>query len=312
MRRQFVRVSATTAVVLAIGTGGALLGAGVADASSSVLADTCSGTLNGSPGDTAEMRQSAVIGPVTDVVRSIPLIGSGTANAVANAMNAKGPIPLGSFPASGSRTVPGGQIAAQVVNEVNSIPVLGPVLSIVDSGVTQKLGALCGMTLNAIPLPLPPPPVAAAPTSRPASPPSQAAPAPQNGTPGQASAGQPPAPQPGVPVGVGSAIPGTGGLGDYSGLGTVPSYDYGSLPGMFTAPSIDYTSLPGTGSTPDGTPGTGQTDNPTNLAGAANPLFGASGQGIGMPVAVAVLALGGVTAGLVRAWVLRRSLASAS
>lgn len=311
MRRQFVRVSATTAVVLAIGTGGALLGAGVADASSSVLADTCSGTFDGSPGEPAEMRQSAVIGPVTDVVRSIPLIGAGTADAVANAMNAKGPIPLGAFPSSGSRTVSGGQIATQVVNEVNTIPVLGPVLSLVDSGVTQKLTALCGMTLNAIPLPLPPPPPAAT-SNRPAPPPSQAAPPPQNGSPGQPAAGQPPAPQPGEPAGVGSAAPGTGGLGDYSGLGTVPSYDYGSLPGMFTAPSVDYTSLPGTGSTPDGTSDTGQNraDSPTNLAGAANPLSGLSGQGIGMPVALAVLALGGVTAGLVRAWVLRRSLAA--
>lgn len=321
MQRQLVRVSATTAVVLAIGAGGALLGAGLANAAPSALADTCSTTLLGQPGEPAELRQSAVVGPVTDVVKSIPLLGPSAAQTVANTMNSWAPLPLGSIPSTGSRTVPGSQIASQVVSEINNIPVLGLVLGLVDSGVTKSLTNLCTVTLSAIPLPpLPPlPPPLSQPSSRPASPPSQAAPPAQGGGPNQAPApGPSPAGGPLVGAGapgdpLGSAVPSVGDstFGGYSGAGLSPSYDFGQYPSTFTAPSIDYTSLPGADVPGSGnTPGGSAADSPTNLAGQANALSTTGEQGISMPIALAVLALGGVTAGLVRSWVLRRSMST--
>lgn len=329
MQRQFVRISATTAVVLAISTGGALLGADVATAASAptLIASDCSSTIKGAPGEPTALSQSAVVSPVTNIVKGIPLLGPAAAQTVASTMDSMPALPTGSIPAGGSRTVSGSQIADQVVSEINRIPVIGIAASLVDSQVRSTLSGLCNMTLSV--LPPPPPPPTQGSTQPSSQQPTHSTPPPSQGrTPsqsqqagGQPGVGQPGAGALGVPSDLsGTSVPGAGGAypgaeGGYPGsLATLPSFDFSQLPGTFTAPIVDYSALPGTGDAPGNGagPGSGQSspDSPSNVAGQAAVLAASNQQGIEMPVALAVLALGGVTAGLVRSWVLRRTSSS--
>lgn len=311
MRPRLVRISAGTAVVLALSTSGALLGAGVAGAAPEITLGSCNTTVQGSPGQPVGLSQSAVVAPVTNVVRGIPLLGPAAADTVANTMNSWGPMQLPAIPGAGSSTVSGNAIADQVIQEINGIPVLGLALGLVDSGVRSSLSTLCSVTEKVLPPPPPPPP-----TNRPTT---QPAPPPPGGQPGgDPTTTQNRGPSGGVPAGPGgSGLPGgdpgsgtvlPGGSGGFPGtsLGTVPSYDFTALPGAFTAPNIDYSALPSVTDGPGGQPN-GYADSPNNVAGQANLLNAASDQGIQLPIAVAVLALGAVTAALVRSFVLRRS-----
>ncbi|MEQ0559514.1 hypothetical protein ABJI51_27605 [Amycolatopsis sp. NEAU-NG30] len=142
--------------------------------------------------------------------------------------------------------------------------------------------------------------------------------APQGGTP----AGQSPIPEANSPLLPGfSGTPMFGGFPFSVGTGYAPMRDYSGIPfamaGLFTpSPAIRYGSqIPGyapqyglTG--PDGN----ATDNSgVQTAGRAEALPSASDgftNGSNLPLLIAVLALSGVSAGLVRTWVLRRMAAA--
>jgi hypothetical protein len=142
--------------------------------------------------------------------------------------------------------------------------------------------------------------------------------APQGGTP----AGQSPIPEANSPLLPGfSGTPLFGGFPFSVGTGYAPMRDYSGIPfataGLFTpSPAIRYGSqIPGyapqyglTG--PDGN----ATDNSgVQTAGRAEALPSASDgftNGSNLPLLIAVLALSGVSAGLVRTWVLRRMAAA--
>jgi hypothetical protein len=140
----------------------------------------------------------------------------------------------------------------------------------------------------------------------------------QGGTP----AGTTPIPEANSPLLPGfSSIPVFGGFPFALGAGYAPMRDYSGIPfataGLFTpSPAIRYGSqIPGyapqyglTG--PDGTPGS---NSGVQTAGQAEALPSASDgftNGSNLPMLIAVLALSGVSAGLVRTWVLRRMAAA--
>ncbi|WP_439385055.1 hypothetical protein [Amycolatopsis lexingtonensis] len=146
--------------------------------------------------------------------------------------------------------------------------------------------------------------------------------APQGGTP-QGSGGIPEANSPLLPgFSGGGASPAFGGFPFSIGTGYAPMRDYSGIPfataGLFTpSPAIRYGSqIPGyapqyglTG--PDGTAADGSSG--VQTAGRAEALPSASDgftNGSNLPLLIAVLALSGVSAGLVRTWVLRRMAAA--
>jgi hypothetical protein len=115
-----------------------------------VLGD-CAATVSGTPGASITLSPQAVLTPVLNVVHSIdPLnvltpIVSGVVSTLPN-------IPLGSVPTNGAaqRVISGGQIADAVSVQLGKIPVLGPVLATVVSGVQQTLGATCSIVVNVV------------------------------------------------------------------------------------------------------------------------------------------------------------------
>ncbi|MCR6489501.1 hypothetical protein M8542_42460 [Amycolatopsis sp. OK19-0408] len=143
--------------------------------------------------------------------------------------------------------------------------------------------------------------------------------APQGGTPAGGT-GIPEANSPLLPGFSGS--PAFGGFPFTLGTGYAPMRDYSGIPfataGLFTpSPAIRYGSqIPGYApqyglNGPDGTASSGNAGIQT--AGQAEALPSASGgftNGSNLPLLIAVLALSGVSAGLVRTWVLRRMAAA--
>jgi hypothetical protein len=214
------------------------------------------------------------------------------------------------------------KVTVNVVNTVVSpVPVVGgPAASAINQGVQgvtsgtqQGLSALNG---RGQPAPQQPGPGAG---GNPQQPPSSGGTggAPQGGTP----AGTMPIPEANSPLLPGfSSTPVFGGFPFTLGTGYAPMRDYGGIPfataGLFTpSPAIRYGSqipgyapqygLTGPDGTPDGSPG-------IQTAGQAEALPSASDgftNGSNLPLLIAVLALSGVSAGLVRTWVLRRMAA---
>ncbi|QRP46116.1 hypothetical protein [Amycolatopsis sp. FDAARGOS 1241] len=158
----------------------------------------------------------------------------------------------------------------------------------------------------------------------PQQPPSDGTGAPQGGTP----SGQTPIPDSNSPL-----LPGAGGGGPFASLfpgfsnlpfstGYAPMRDYGDIPmamaGLFSpSPALRYGSqIPGYAPQYGiSNPGQASAGNPSvQNAGEAQALPSSGddhSNGLDWPVLVAVLALSGVSAGLVRTWVLRRMAAAA-
>ncbi|SFW54142.1 hypothetical protein [Amycolatopsis australiensis] len=216
------------------------------------------------------------------------------------------------------------KITVNVVDTVVSpVPVVGaPVASAVNqgvqgvtSGVQQGTKALTG---GGQPAPQQPGPGAGGNPQQ--NPPAQSGPggAPQGGTP----AGTTPIPEANSPLLPGfSGSPAFGGFPFAIGTGYAPMRDYSGIPfataGLFTpSPAIRYGSqIPGYApqyglTSPDQNAGG---NSGVQTAGRAEALpSGSNGftDGSNLPMLIAVLALSGVSAGLVRTWVLRRMAAA--
>lgn len=331
MRTRLTRLLGAAAVVFAVSAVGATAGSGSAAAAEPVVAGSCTATLQGVPGQPVSLSTAAVVDPVANLIRTVPLLGPPLAEPFKQTFTALPPIPVGSIP-TGSGVITGGEIANKVVAELNKIPLLGPVIGILANTVQQTLASTCGITVrgvNAVVAPVQDGSKAIADASEqltgqpPGAPPAQQ---PPPGTP-------PPAGQPGTPApGNGTGKPGNNGggftpiggvdIGDVPLYGTnpfggnfgrVPLFGYGSLP--FAMPGV-YSPSPGVrygGQIPGYTPGfglSGSDPNGVQTAGRAQalPSSGRMG-GVAAPVLLAVLALSCVTGALVRTWVLRRTVA---
>ncbi|CAL9663298.1 hypothetical protein SUDANB95_07082 [Actinosynnema sp. ALI-1.44] len=330
MRTRLTRLLGAVAVVFAV----AATGSGTAQAAEPVVVGSCATSVQGAPGTPVSLSPGAVVQPVTDLIRAIPLLGPPLAEPFKTAFNALPPIPIGAIP-TGSGVITGGHIANQVNAELNKIPLLGPIITTLTGRVQETLTQLCGVTVtgvNAAAAPVQDGSKALADTSQQIA--GQVLPGTQPGQPGtgrpgtgqpgggQPGTGQPGTGRPGGGQGGFTPIGGVGGLdlplygsNPFSGnFGRVPLFSYGSLPfampGQFSpSPGIRYG-----GNVPGYRPGYGlptPSNDGVQTAGRAQALPGGGklGGGVAAPVLLAVLALSCVTGALVRTWVLRRAVA---
>ncbi|GAA1267585.1 hypothetical protein [Saccharothrix xinjiangensis] len=334
MRTRLTRLFGAVAVVFAAGTAGVVASPGTAAAAEPVVVGSCAATVQGAPGTPVALSPGAVLDPVVDLVRAVPLLGPPLAEPFKRAFTALPPIPIGSVQV-GRTVITGGEIANQVNAELNKLPLLGPIITTLTGAVRTRLTELCGVTVkvvNGVAAPVQDGSEALADASEQAvgrvvSPPPGSTPPPPNpgGTPPQTgrpgtnpgTPGTRPDPQrPFTPVGgVGGLDVPLYGSNPWSGnFGRLPLLSYGSLP--FAVPG-QYAPSPGVryGGGVSGyrpgyeLPSAGDSDG-VQTAGHAQALpgLGRMGGGVAAPVLLAVLMLACVTGALVRTWVLRRAV----
>ncbi|HEX4704873.1 MAG TPA: hypothetical protein VH352_22280 [Pseudonocardiaceae bacterium] len=341
MHSNWARLAVATALAAAVTAGSAMAGVGTADAATPILVGSCATSVQGAPGTPVELSPVAVMQPVVNLVNglSLGLLGGTFQSAFATMP----PIPLGALP-TGSGTISGGQIANAVVAQLNGIPLLGPILGGVVGQVQSMLANMCsiGVTgVNAVVAPVQDGTATISQAGQQAgqalgiTPKGSTSPG-TGGTPGQTgtppggtpqqgggsggtASGLPPANSPvlgGLPgLGSGGSLFNGGNLLDF-GLAESPLARYAGIPfasaGLFDpSPGVKYGGdvtgyAPQFGVLgqsdkvqPDGVQTAGQAE-------AYNAGGGPLGSGVGLPMLLAVLMLAGVTAALVRTWVLRR------
>ncbi|MFD1150867.1 hypothetical protein [Saccharothrix hoggarensis] len=334
MRTRLTRLLGAVAVVLAAGTAGVAAGSGSAVAAEPVVVGDCKTTVQGAPGTPVSLSPTAVLDPVVQLIRAVPLLGPPLVDPFRQAFSALPPIPIGAIP-TGSGVITGAVIADKVNAELAKLPLLGPIIVTLSNGVRTELTKLCGVAVqgvNAAAAPVQdgskaladasqqavgqaPGQPGAKPTPIPGTPPQTGQPGtnPGTGNPGGTPANQ----SPFAPVGGVGALDvplyGTNPWG--ANFGRVPLFGYGSLP--FAMPGL-YAPSPGvrygggvSGYQPGfALPGGGDSDG-VQTAGRAQALpgVGRMGGGVAAPVLLAVLLLSCVTGALVRTWVLRRATA---
>jgi len=333
MLRLARRLAAVFAVAFVL-VASSLLGGSTANAATPVVIGSCATTVEGAPGTPVQIQPAAVLEPVVNVVRALDPLNLVTPT-VRSVLSALPPIPIGAIP-TGSGFITAGQIANAVNAQLAKIPLLGPLLSAVSSGVQKAFSGMCGVTVKAA---------------------NTAGAAAQDGTSRIADSANDAAHQ--VGIGPGSAVtnpgktggtpgkpgqPSSGGTGTTGDMPTAPNQevlnpgDFMGLPGSSLlpgwawtgtgrAPMTDYSSIPFAqaglyapapgvrygGGVPGYSPQFGilGTDTPppdgVQAAGHAESLGGVAGRDIDISVLLAVLALSGVTAALVRTWVLRKT-----
>jgi uncharacterized membrane protein YgcG len=342
MHATWARVAVATALAGAVTAGSTMITAAPASAATPIVVGSCATSVQGAPGTPVELSPSAVVQPITNLINAIPILGGLLAPQFQTAFTALPPIPLGALP-TGSGVITGGQIANDVVAQLDKLPLLGPVIGTLVGTVQTTLGSMCQVTmtgLNAVVAPVQDGTGAVAQGSQQLqqtlgiAPKTGGSPG-TGGTPGQT--GTPPGgsgggtqqggggssglPAPNSPVLGGVPFSGAGGslfpTGDLSGFGFAesPLARYAGIPfasaGLFDpSPGVKYGGdvngyAPGFGVL-------GQNQVPADgvqTAGQAEAL-GTPGNaltnGVGLPMLLAVLMLAGVTAGLVRTWALRR------
>ncbi|WP_158847454.1 hypothetical protein [Saccharothrix deserti] len=331
MRTRLTRLLSAAGVVFAVGAVGAAAGSGSAVAAEPIVVGDCAATVQGAPGTPVSLSPAAVLDPVVQLIRAIPLLGPPLADPFRQAFSALPPIPIGAIP-TGSGVITGGEIADKVNAELVKLPLLGPVIVTLSNGVRTELTKVCGVTVQAAN-------TAVAPVqdgSKALADVSEQATGVLPGLPGTTPApnqppktgrpGTDPGADPGTAPGNPSPVSPVGGVGGPevplygsspwgSNFGRVPLFSYGSLP--FAMPGL-YAPSPGvrygggvSGYRPGyGLPGATDSDG-VQTAGRAQALPGSGrmGGGVAAPVLMAVLLLSCVTGALVRTWVLRRALA---
>jgi hypothetical protein len=305
-------LSVTAATLLALVS--ASVGAVPAIAAEPIVVGSCATSVQGTPGTPVSLSPNAVLQPVTDIVRAVPLLGPGLAEQLKAPFSQLKPMPIGAVQV-GTTTISGATIANVVIAELQKIPLLGPILGTITGTVRATLTSGCGVVVtgvNQVAAPVQDGAKAVADTSQQVVGGIQA-PKPPAGQP-QPQPGTPPGQQPGVTPGTPGAPQGIAGNRDFSlysfgsNFGRVPMFSYGSLP--FAMPGL-YSPSPGVrygSQVPRASNGNGVDGDPVQAAGRATalPRLGGPG-GVGAPVLVAVLLLACVTGALVRTWVLRRT-----
>ncbi|HVV14042.1 hypothetical protein [Amycolatopsis sp.] len=269
----------------ALFTGGLFTGSASA---STVLAQGCTGTVVGNMGDAVAVQGKDVAGLVKAGAQEQNAFLSGVdPDKLANEITAKGALAVGTIPNAANGSVTGENVAAAVNDALKGADGLGwwgadQQQKVLDS-IKNKVTGNCALTTYASNF--------SSTTSLPSAATGGTA---QTNTPAMGSAG---------------GIAGTGNA-------TAPPRDYGNIPaavpGFSLSPGDRYpSSAPMSGAaTPEVglLPGNsaGQTD--VKNAGNANALAddSSSAQTVQLPMLLAVVALAGVSAALVRTWVLRK------
>ncbi|WP_037307536.1 hypothetical protein [Amycolatopsis orientalis] len=287
---QTTRKALTVSALAAMVTGGAFLTGGTASAATT-LANACSGTVNGGIGDTVAITGTSVKELVRAGAREAGTLA--LYDVAANDIAKVNTISVGTVPNAAGGSVAGKAIGAAVRQAVKDTKSWGLGLNpekTLDS-IEHKVSGSCGLTTVATNYVAPALPTTPGTT------------APQQGGTGGGTNGAPAAP---------NLLPGG------NGTGYAPPRDYGNLPvaqpGVAVAPGVRYPAnspLPGEGGPQYGLPGAdGQAGQGADVRNAGNAealaTDGMPGGDVQLPMLLAVLVLAGVTAALVRTWVLRR------
>jgi hypothetical protein len=336
MRRRIGALMGAGALVFGVAVAGLTAISGTAEAASPIVIGDCSTTIEGTPGQPIQLSTSAVVAPIANIIGAVPILGPPLKKPFTDLFKALPPIPIGGVQ-NGTTTITGGTIAGQVKAQLQKIPLLGPVLNLVLGTVQQTLTSLCGVTVTVT--------NDVGDVAQDGS-----AAVEQGSTDVQKKLGIPGAGGSGSSGGGGGSNGGSGGGSGAGGgngpvtsmphpnspvigglgLGDVQLYDPNGLPYNFgRSPMAMYANLPFAqpglfsptpgaqygSSVPGYSPqfgilgGDGQPDG-VEAAGHAEALAAPGGDRVALPVLLAVLALSGVTAALVRTWVLRRTIAS--
>ncbi|HEY3608360.1 MAG TPA: hypothetical protein VGL06_12710 [Pseudonocardiaceae bacterium] len=340
MHATWARLAIVTALAGAVTAGSAMVTAAPASAATPIVVGSCATTVQGSPGTPVELSPSAVVQPITNLITAVPILGPLLAPQFQTAFTALPPIPLGALP-TGSGVITGGQIANDVVAQLDKLPLLGPIIGTLVGTVQSTLASMCRVTMsgvNAVVAPVQDGTGALAQGSQQlqqslgvapktgGSPGTGGTPG-QTGTPAGGGGGQQQGggssglPAPNSPVLGGLPFTGAGNSmftnGNLFGFGFAesPLARYAGIPfasaGLFDpSPGVRYG-----GDVSGYAPGfgvLGQNQVPADgvqTAGQAEAL-GSPGNAltnsVGLPMLLAVLMLAGVTAALVRTWALRR------
>ncbi|MBC6449166.1 hypothetical protein GPZ80_18530 [Actinokineospora sp. HBU206404] len=302
------------------------MSSGTAAAADPIVVGSCGASIQGTPGQPVALSPSALLSPITNVLNSLPLVKVTLAPLVNGVLASMGPIPIGALP-NGSGTIGGSSIGGAVTNALAGTalaPIANAVGSAMASGCTvlvkgvntvvapvqEGSKAVAGaVEKGAAALPLPGNP------TNPTQPPGTTNPGAPDGGQGNTDGGNSNA-LPGSNQPVSGGVPSAGGLffsPNYS-FGRSPMADYSNLPfakaGLFApSPGVRYGGgVPGY-SPQFGILGTNNDTDGVQAAGHADALTPIGGNRIAFPILLAVLALSGVTAALVRTWVLRRMTA---
>ncbi|MEC3974680.1 hypothetical protein [Amycolatopsis sp. H20-H5] len=295
---QTTRKALTVTALAAFVTGGAFFMSGTASAATT-LADGCTGAVSGSMGDQVAVKGSVVSGMVKQAAQEsvkyfllIPVNGVNP-DKLSTAINGQTMI-VGKIPNTAGSSIASTEVAKSVAAALQNADGLGNSTSDKQTtltNITNKVAGACAAGLTTI----------ATDYTAPTTPNSNTGTGTQNG--GTYTA-------PGTP---GNLSLGTGGV-----TGTAPQRDYGNIPsaspGFAVPPGVRYPSnspLPGDQQAPQfGIAGAnGQSGQGTDVRNAGNAESLASsgvGSDVQLPMLLAVVVLAGVTAALVRTWVLRR------
>jgi hypothetical protein len=289
-----VRKTLTVAAVAAFVAGGAFLSTGTASASQQVVSNSCTGSVSGQMGDPVAIDGASVKTLVTNGANNAGTLAIGSWAGDSIAKNHA--IPVGQVPNSAGGEATGAAIGKAVRTALSNSGTWGlgldwnKTLDSVESTVAKG----CGLTLLA---------------SNYVAPNTPGAPGAGTGTsPGGGTANTPG----GASGNLANLNPGTaGGTG-----GSAPMRDYGGIPtataGTAVAPGVRYPAngtLPGDASAPQAGQGdqAGQSADVRDAGNAQSLSAPGSPNDVQLPMLLAVIVLAGVTAGLVRTWVLRRA-----
>ncbi|HEY3468122.1 MAG TPA: hypothetical protein VGL47_23550 [Amycolatopsis sp.] len=288
-----MRKTLTVTAIAAFIAGGAFLSSGTASASQQVVSNSCTGSVTGQMGDQVAIDGASVKTLVTNGANNAGTlaVGSWAGDSIAK-IHA---IPVGQVPNAAGGEATGAAIGKAVRTALANSGTWGlgfdwnKTLNSVETTVAKA----CGLTLLAG---------------------NYVAPS----TPGQPGA------NPGTPQGGTGTVPG-GTTGNLSNLnpgttggtgGSAPMRDYSGIPtataGTAVAPGIRYPAngtLPGDASAPQAGQGdqSGQGANIRDAGNAQALASNGASSDVQLPMLLAVIVLAGVTAGLVRTWVLRRA-----
>ncbi|MEV6642818.1 hypothetical protein [Amycolatopsis sp. NPDC051371] len=286
-----VRKTLTVAAVAAFVAGGAFLSTGTASASQQVVSASCTGTVTGQMGD------------------QVAIDGASVKTLVTNGANNAGTLAVGSWAGDSiakNHAILVGQVPNSAGGEATGAAIGKAVRTALAASGTWGLGFDWNKTLNSVESTV------------------------AKGCNLTLLAGNYVAPStPGQPGGTGTTAGGTGTApggtagnlsnlnpGNAAGSGTAPMRDYGGIPtataGTAVAPGVHYPAdgtLPGDASAPQGDTGaqSGQGADIRDAGNAQSLASPSSSNDVQLPMLLAVIVLAGVTAGLVRTWVLRRA-----
>lgn len=270
-----------------------------------LVLDGCAAVVRAAPGQQIALSPDAVLQPIAGVLAKLDPLGV-LVPPFETLWRALPAIPIGTAPAS----IPGSAIADAVIGKLRELPLLAPVIDVLDEPVRSVLSLTCGVLVQPVPPSSPPPAPSAgstapAPGGRPA--------------PGGSGAGSPA--DPGGRAGTPPNGGGTGTVPSASSASSVPSGSPAAgLPSVLDYPSLfNPSGLPGPGVPPDGVafnyndvPQIGpvkvnpQAVDATLMPGRAEAMAVSRSQSVGLPILLATLLVTLVATQLARVWVLRR------